>query len=81
MMPRKDFPVWDLVCKNRHLIKAEIHEWTDGEGLEQVLLGLIASIISAEDTKNSVENTSQLFDCKFETIALEALPKPLYVPH
>ncbi|GJT62823.1 inorganic pyrophosphatase 2-like protein [Tanacetum coccineum] len=81
MMPRKDFPVWELICNNRDLVKAEIHEWTNGEDLEQILLGLVASIISTEDTKNSVENTSQLFDCKFETIALEALPKPLYVPH
>ncbi|GKF49510.1 inorganic pyrophosphatase 2-like protein [Tanacetum coccineum] len=81
MMPRKDFPVWDLICKNRQLVKADVHEWSDGESLERVLLQIIASIISVDDMKNNVDNTSQLFDCKFETITLEALPKPLYVPH
>ncbi|KAK9066190.1 hypothetical protein SSX86_013511 [Deinandra increscens subsp. villosa] len=81
MMPRKDFPVWGLICENRQLIKSEVHEWIDGEDLEQVLLRIITSIISMkEDTKKSVDNTSQLFDCKFETIGLGALPKPLYVP-
>ncbi|XP_071710898.1 inorganic pyrophosphatase 2-like [Rutidosis leptorrhynchoides] len=82
MMPRKDFPVWELICINRHLVKAEVHEWTDGEDLERVLLQLITSIIDLEDTnKNNGDNTNQWFDCKFETKTLEALPKPLYVPH
>ncbi|KAM0031986.1 putative hydrolase [Helianthus debilis subsp. tardiflorus] len=80
MMPRKDFPVWDLICKNRELVKSEIHEWTNGEDLERILLHIITSLISSEDMKNNIDNTSQLFDCKFETIALGALPKPLYVP-
>ncbi|XP_071711297.1 inorganic pyrophosphatase 2-like [Rutidosis leptorrhynchoides] len=79
MMPRKDFPVWDLICKNRHLLKAEVHEWTNGEDLEQVLLQLIATINSNE-TMNNIDNSSQSFDCKFEIISHEILPKPLYVP-
>ncbi|KAI3766471.1 hypothetical protein L2E82_16531 [Cichorium intybus] len=81
MMPRKDFPVWKLICENRHRVKATVCEWSDGEDLERILLQLIASIISIEKTENCVDNTNQLFDCKFETIALGALPKPLYVPH
>ncbi|KAJ9568427.1 hypothetical protein OSB04_004393 [Centaurea solstitialis] len=80
MMPRKDFPVWDLICKNRHLLKAEIHEWTDGEDLERVLLQLITTIISMEEIKNNIDNTNSLFDYKFEKIAHETLPKPVYVP-
>lgn len=78
MMPRKDFPVWELICKNLDLVKADVHEWTNGEDLERILLHIITSIIA----KNNDDNTNQMFDrCKFETIALEALPKPLYVPH
>ncbi|KVI05877.1 HAD-like domain-containing protein [Cynara cardunculus var. scolymus] len=80
MMPRKDFPVWDLICKNRHLLKAEVHEWTDGEDLERVLLQLITTVVSMEDMKNNIDNENQLFDCKFEKIAHETLSKPLYVP-
>ncbi|KAK1434196.1 hypothetical protein QVD17_11115 [Tagetes erecta] len=80
MMPRKDFPVWELICKNRQLLKSEVHEWTNGEDLERILLRIITSIVSMKDRENNVDNTSQMFDCKFETIAIEALPKPLYVP-
>ncbi|XP_076958096.1 inorganic pyrophosphatase 2-like [Bidens hawaiensis] len=77
MMPRKDFPVWELICKNRQLLQANVHEWIDGEDLERVLIQLITTIISTDD---NVDNTNQLFDCKFETIAHEILPKPVYVP-
>jgi pyridoxal phosphate phosphatase PHOSPHO2 len=41
VMPRKNFPVWDLICKDPLLIKAEINGWSDGEELEQVLMHLI----------------------------------------
>ncbi|KAK2983830.1 hypothetical protein RJ640_008506 [Escallonia rubra] len=80
MMPRKDFPVWELICKNRAQIKAEIHEWSDGEELERVLLQLINTILEEENNKT---NAAQLFsiDCKFQSIpmaahesALQALP-------
>ncbi|KAK1422509.1 hypothetical protein QVD17_25682 [Tagetes erecta] len=80
MMPRKDFPVWDLICENRHLVKSEVHEWTNGEDFEHILLRLIAKVISKEDMRHNVDNSNRLFDCKFETIALGALQKPLYVP-
>lgn len=78
VMPRKNYPLWDLICKNRVHIKAEIHEWSDGEDLERVLLQLINVI--------SMEEANKLFsvDCKFGSIpmaAREALPKALSVPH
>ncbi|KAI7728175.1 hypothetical protein M8C21_013191 [Ambrosia artemisiifolia] len=81
MMPRKDFPVWYLICKNRHLVRSAVHEWTSGEDLEQILLHLINTVISTGDMKKNVDNTSQLFDCKFETTALGAFAKPVVVPH
>ncbi|CAK9154373.1 unnamed protein product [Ilex paraguariensis] len=81
MMPRKDFPVWDLICKNRMLLRAEIHEWTDGEELERVLLQLINDIsIEEKHTTNSTQLLSG--DCKFQTIPIsthEALPLALPV--
>ncbi|GMI77933.1 phosphoethanolamine/phosphocholine phosphatase 1 [Hibiscus trionum] len=79
MLPRKDFPVWDLVCKNRKLIQAEVCEWSNGEEFEHVLLHLI--------TKISIEksNTAKLYsDCKLQTTpgaAFEAFTKTLYVGH
>lgn len=76
VMPRKDFPVWDLICKNPLLIKAKIHEWTDGEDLERILIGLINKI--------SVEENDQFVsaECKLQTIpavSAQSLPKPLPV--
>ncbi|KAJ4717924.1 Inorganic pyrophosphatase [Melia azedarach] len=81
VMPRKNFPLWDLISRNPMLIKAEIHEWCDGEELEKVLLHLINKI-SMEESHN---NPSQLIsaDCKLQTISVaahEALPQALSVP-
>ena len=78
VMPRKDYPLWDLICKNRTHVQAEIHEWSDGEDLERVLLQLIHTI--------SMEEANKLFaeECKFETIPMaahESLPKAVSVPH
>ncbi|KAK7348634.1 hypothetical protein VNO80_23219 [Phaseolus coccineus] len=72
MMPRKIFPLWDLICKDPSLVKAEIHGWSDGEELEQVLLHLI--------NKVSMEHNSPFItsDCKLQTRSvsvLEALQK------
>ena len=52
MIPRKNFPVWDLICRNPMLIKAEIHEWSDGEELERVLLQIINMIFVEENNED-----------------------------
>ncbi|KAK3220166.1 hypothetical protein Dsin_014136 [Dipteronia sinensis] len=78
LMPRKDFPVWDLICQNKKLIVAEIHEWSDGEELEHVLLHLINSIVSSMEENNNNNNgrsRSHLVsavDCKLKTISVTA---------
>ncbi|KDP40798.1 hypothetical protein JCGZ_24797 [Jatropha curcas] len=82
LMPRKNFPVWDLICRNPMLIKAEIHEWSDGEELEHILLQIINKISMEESNGIS----AQLFsaDCKLQNISIaghETLPKALSVPH
>ncbi|OMO70836.1 Phosphatase PHOSPHO-type [Corchorus capsularis] len=80
LMPRKNFPVWDLICQKRSLIKAEINEWSNGEEFEQVLLRLISKV--------SIEkiNSSQPYsvDCKLQTLpgaAHEAFTPALSVRH
>ncbi|KAH7565450.1 hypothetical protein JRO89_XS09G0208400 [Xanthoceras sorbifolium] len=89
VMPRKNFPLWDLIFTNPIRIKAEIHEWTDGEELEKVLLQII-NTISLEEEEGKSTCASQLLsasDCKLQTIsasasaAHEALPQALSVPH
>ncbi|XP_050231736.1 inorganic pyrophosphatase 2-like [Mercurialis annua] len=44
VMPRKNFPVWDLICQNPAIIRSEIHEWIDGDEFECVLLEIIGAI-------------------------------------
>ncbi|KAJ4959435.1 hypothetical protein NE237_026546 [Protea cynaroides] len=83
VMPRRHFPLWELICSNPALIKAEVHEWSYGEELERVLLHLI-NMITIEENSNT--NSVQLIsgDCKLQTIPIsahEALPKALPVPH
>ncbi|KAF8025687.1 hypothetical protein BT93_F2504 [Corymbia citriodora subsp. variegata] len=56
MMPRKNYPVWDLICRNPTLLKAEIHEWTDGEEMEQVLLRLINAILAEEEEEEEIKS-------------------------
>ncbi|XP_021732785.1 inorganic pyrophosphatase 2-like [Chenopodium quinoa] len=77
LMPRKDFPVWDLISNNPKLIKSKIHEWTDGAEFERVLLSLIQAIITNADA-------NQFFnlDCKFESLPIsshDAMPQALRV--
>ncbi|GMI93737.1 phosphoethanolamine/phosphocholine phosphatase 1 [Hibiscus trionum] len=83
MLPRKDFPVWDMICQNRSLIKAGVWEWSNGDEFEHVLLHLITKICI--DKSNTNGNTAQLYsDCKLQTIpgaAYEAFSKTLNVPH
>ncbi|XP_057455247.1 inorganic pyrophosphatase 2-like [Lotus japonicus] len=76
MMPRKNFPVWDLICKDPLLLKAEIHGWTNGEELEHVLLHLI-NMISLDKGTQFISS-----DCKTQTLCISAhepLPKVLHV--
>ncbi|WVZ08273.1 hypothetical protein V8G54_021619 [Vigna mungo] len=75
MMPRKNF-LWDLICRDPSLLKAEIHGWSDGEELQQILLHLI--------NKVSMEQNSPFISsyCKLQALlvtAHEALPKALPV--
>lgn len=82
VMPRKGFPLWDLICLNPLLVKAEVHEWSDGEELEQTLLKLVDKIMAEEDSSNS-SLVSPTADCKFQTISMvahESFPPVLPVP-
>ncbi|KAK8581165.1 hypothetical protein V6N12_071403 [Hibiscus sabdariffa] len=87
VMPRKGFPVWDLIGENRSLVKANVCDWSNGEELEHVLLSLINRI--SIDGNNSGANFGHLYsvDFKLETMSLpastgqEAFPQALHVFH
>ena len=59
MLPRKDFPVWDVICQNPLLIKAKILEWSDWEGLKTLLLNTVNTFVLRADQV-------VLVDCKFQ---------------
>ncbi|XP_021907803.1 thiamine phosphate phosphatase-like protein isoform X2 [Carica papaya] len=44
VMPRKNYPLWRRICRNPVLVKAEVHEWSNGNELERVLIQLINKI-------------------------------------
>ncbi|KAL7106130.1 hypothetical protein ACP275_07G092200 [Erythranthe tilingii] len=82
MMPRKNYPVWKLICENRALLKAEIFECIDGKEMERILISLIEKI-KIEEVNNEVQLLS-VVHCKFETIPMvahEAFSPPLRVHH
>ncbi|XVE97662.1 hypothetical protein REPUB_Repub03eG0038100 [Reevesia pubescens] len=83
LMPRKDFPVWELIFRNPKLIRANIHEWNDGEKLGTILSNLINKTFIEE---NCAEGVNQIVpvDCKFLTSSVyphEAFREALPVPH
>ncbi|KAF7037731.1 hypothetical protein CFC21_048045 [Triticum aestivum] len=61
MMPRKGFPVWDLICENPGLLQAEVHPWSDGKDMEETLLRLISRVLVEESTLLPL-------DCKLESL-------------
>ncbi|KAK9677160.1 hypothetical protein RND81_11G124500, partial [Saponaria officinalis] len=76
VLPRKNFPVWNLICDKPLLIKAKIHEWSDGVKFEQVLVSTIQDVISKGKYKTSLNSS----DRKFKIMYLhETLPKVLPV--
>ncbi|KAK1289300.1 Inorganic pyrophosphatase 2 [Acorus calamus] len=80
MMPRKNYPVWELITSSPLLLKAEIHEWSDAEEFEEVLLKLINIALSAN--KKTPELLSM--DRKFPTVSRlphKTFPQVLQVPH
>ncbi|OVA11345.1 Phosphatase PHOSPHO-type [Macleaya cordata] len=58
VMPRKNYPVWELISSNKLLIKAEVHEWSTGDELELTLLRLINTIINEEKNTSSTTYSS-----------------------
>ncbi|KAK7294320.1 hypothetical protein RJT34_17209 [Clitoria ternatea] len=85
LMPRRDFPLCDLVSKNPNKIKAEVHGWRDGKELEHVLLHIINKAIG--EGNNNIHNSTLKISadhCKLGSIPNEApqpLPKAVQVPH
>lgn len=85
VMPRKKYPLWELIVDNppEGALRASIHEWSDAEELEKVLLRLVNESVTAD--RGKVDNQLVSVDCKFRTTPPSSheanLPNPLPVPH
>ncbi|KAF5192536.1 Thiamine phosphate phosphatase-like protein [Thalictrum thalictroides] len=80
VMPRKNYPVWDLICSNPLLVKADLHEWSNWDDQERILLHLINTIIFGDVIPSSIIAS----DCKFQTIPIsnqDPLQHVVPVPH
>ena len=66
VMPRRGFPVWDLICEDPARLQAEVHPWADGAELEETLLRLVG--------RARVEEAALLppLDCKLESMPVAA---------
>ncbi|OVA11338.1 Phosphatase PHOSPHO-type [Macleaya cordata] len=78
VMPRKNYPVWELICSNSLLIKAEIHEWRDGDELEHKLLRLLNTFIITDEAQNSMTMNPLPPICSTHQLLPQALPVPPY---
>ncbi|OEL28351.1 Inorganic pyrophosphatase 2 [Dichanthelium oligosanthes] len=75
MMPRRGYPVWDLIVEDPARVQAEVHPWADGAEMEATLLGLVRRAL--------VEEAALLpLDCKLESMPVavqDGMPMPLGV--
>lgn len=71
LMPRKNFPLWELICNNKMLVEANIQEWSDGEELETKLLDLTNTIFIEEKCRVRADQLVPI-DCKFQTSSVSA---------
>ncbi|KAF0898528.1 hypothetical protein E2562_008122 [Oryza meyeriana var. granulata] len=46
VMPKENYPLWNLISSNTQLLKAEVHPWNNGEELERTLLKLVNKLIT-----------------------------------
>ncbi|KAL6006008.1 hypothetical protein ACLOJK_040053 [Asimina triloba] len=79
VIPRKNFPLWELISQNPMLVKAKVHEWSNAEDVDRILIDLIKGM-SDEDSSSHMLSV----ECKFETIPIpshEAIPQVLPIRH
>ncbi|KAJ3671090.1 hypothetical protein LUZ60_008516 [Juncus effusus] len=56
IMPRDKYPLSNLILTNIHLIKAEVHKWSNGEELENILINLIHKLVNKDQSDNISQN-------------------------
>ncbi|KAF3447515.1 hypothetical protein FNV43_RR12701 [Rhamnella rubrinervis] len=65
LIPRNNFPIWELICANPVLIRANIHEWNTWEELAALLINTTNTSF-IEDLDKSTTSAATARDCKIE---------------
>ncbi|KAI3868960.1 hypothetical protein MKX03_003331 [Papaver bracteatum] len=83
LMPRKNYPVWELICNSSIHIKAEIHEWSSGDDFEGKLLDLINKISVISGNEEMANHTaaksvlqSPIVTCNHQVVPLYPQAQP-----
>uniref|UniRef100_A0A0D9V1Q8 Uncharacterized protein n=1 Tax=Leersia perrieri TaxID=77586 RepID=A0A0D9V1Q8_9ORYZ len=80
VMPRKGFPVWDLICEDPARLQAEVHPWSNGAEMEEMLPRLVARVLIEEE---KLPPLPLPLDCKLELLPAavqDGLPMPALLP-
>lgn len=88
MMPRKGYPVWDLIVADRRAVRADVRGWADAEDLETVLLDIIHECAAAakmeEDGGHQVVVPAECRSLPLASapeLAMPVLPKAIQAPN
>ncbi|WVZ69028.1 hypothetical protein U9M48_017885 [Paspalum notatum var. saurae] len=72
VMPRRGFPVWDLICEDPARVQAEVHPWSDGAELEETLLRIVRRAAIVEEPATAPAPALLPLDCKLESLPVAA---------
>ncbi|KAL6882052.1 hypothetical protein ACP4OV_011524 [Aristida adscensionis] len=78
VMPKENYPLWNLICSNKQLLKAEVHPWKNGEELERTLLKLVNKLISPPAQASQLDYKCEISSAVTTEVGLN---KALPVPH
>ena len=86
MMPRKGYPVWDLIVADRRAVRADVRGWADAEDLETVLLDIVHDCAAAAKMEENGENQVVVpAECRAlpqaSAPAMALLPKAVQAPN
>jgi pyridoxal phosphate phosphatase PHOSPHO2 len=88
MMPRKGYPVWDLIAGDRRAVRADVRGWADFKDLETVLLDIIhecaAAAMMEQDGGDQVVVGMVVPECRALSapkMAMAVLPKAIHAPN
>ncbi|KAM1725768.1 hypothetical protein ACFX12_016635 [Malus domestica] len=72
LLPRKNYPIWDLISANPLLTKAKIHEWNECDELGTILLNTVKAFFIGDKSGKERSNRLVPIDCKSQSSSVSA---------